>query len=124
MGPGSRFDLPGTNSAAALTPPPNSGKSAAVTIAPDITVKPDGASRRPLVVAALVIAAMTVMRIVYASAIELRTDEAYYWTWSKEAALCFLDHPPDDRLVHPFRHRDLRRHRCSASASPASSRCW
>ncbi len=65
-----------------------------MTIAPDITVKPDGASRRPLVVAALVIAAMTVLRIVYASAIELRTDEAYYWTWSKEAALSFLDHPP------------------------------
>ena len=65
-----------------------------MTIAPDITVKPDGASRRLLVVAALVIAAMTVLRIVYASAIELRTDEAYYWTWSKEAALSFLDHPP------------------------------
>lgn len=65
-----------------------------MTIAPDIIVKPDGASRRPLVMAALVIAAMTVLRIVYASAIELRTDEAYYWTWSKEAALSFLDHPP------------------------------
>ncbi|WP_245285280.1 glycosyltransferase family 39 protein [Bradyrhizobium sp. WSM3983] len=37
---------------------------------------------------------MTALRIVYASAIELRTDEAYYWTWSKEAALSFLDHPP------------------------------
>ncbi len=79
---------------ATLTPPPKSGKSAAVTIAPDITAKPNGASRRPLVVAALVIAAMTAMRIIYASAIELRTDEAYYWTWSKEAALSFLDHPP------------------------------
>ena len=44
--------------------------------------------------AVLVIAAMTVLRIVYASAIELRTDEAYYWTWSKEGALSFLDHPP------------------------------
>jgi 4-amino-4-deoxy-L-arabinose transferase-like glycosyltransferase len=44
--------------------------------------------------AALVVAAMTVLRIVYASVIELRTDEAYYWTWSKEAALSFLDHPP------------------------------
>ncbi|RXH12520.1 glycosyltransferase [Bradyrhizobium guangzhouense] len=77
-----------------LTPPPKSGKSAAVTLALDITAKPDGASRRPLVVAALVIAAMTVLRIVYASSIELRTDEAYYWTWSKEGALSFLDHPP------------------------------
>lgn len=85
--------LPGTT-VSTLTPPPNSGKSAAVTIAPDITVKPDGASRRALVMAALVIATMTALRIVYASAIELRTDEAYYWTWSKEAALSFLDHPP------------------------------
>lgn len=65
-----------------------------MTIAPDITVKPNSASRRPLVVAALVIAAMTGLRIVYACAIELRTDEAYYWTWSKEGALSFLDHPP------------------------------
>src|SRR3954462_1817991 len=55
---------------------------------------PVGAARRPLVVAALVIAAMTLLRIIYASAIELRTDEAYYWTWSKESALSFLDHPP------------------------------
>ncbi|MGY3347426.1 4-amino-4-deoxy-L-arabinose transferase-like glycosyltransferase [Bradyrhizobium sp. USDA 4474] len=65
-----------------------------MTIATDITMKPSGALRRPLVIAALVIAAMTVLRIVYASAIELRTDEAYYWTWSKEGALSFLDHPP------------------------------
>ena len=34
------------------------------------------------------------MRIVYAGALDLRTDEAYYWTWSKESALSFLDHPP------------------------------
>ncbi|WP_145927598.1 glycosyltransferase family 39 protein, partial [Bradyrhizobium neotropicale] len=59
-----------------------------------MTLKPDGAARRSLVMAALVIAAMTLLRIVYASAIELRTDEAYYWTWSKETALSFLDHPP------------------------------
>jgi len=24
----------------------------------------------------------------------VRTDEAYYWTWSKESVLSFLDHPP------------------------------
>src|SRR5947209_20470468 len=40
------------------------------------------------------IAAMTAMRMIYAGVMELRTDEAYYWTWSKEAALSFLDHPP------------------------------
>ncbi|MET3335714.1 4-amino-4-deoxy-L-arabinose transferase-like glycosyltransferase [Bradyrhizobium japonicum] len=77
-----------------LTPPPRLAKSAAVTTSPDITVFPRGAARRPLVIAVLVIAAMTLLRIVYASAIELRTDEAYYWTWSKEGALSFLDHPP------------------------------
>ncbi|MGY4356199.1 4-amino-4-deoxy-L-arabinose transferase-like glycosyltransferase [Bradyrhizobium sp. i1.7.7] len=80
--------------APALTPPPRLAKSAAVTTAPDITTPAAGAVRRPLVVAVLVIAAMTLLRIVYASAIELRTDEAYYWTWSKEGALSFLDHPP------------------------------
>ncbi|MBR1271708.1 glycosyltransferase family 39 protein [Bradyrhizobium sp. AUGA SZCCT0222] len=37
---------------------------------------------------------MTAMRLIYAGVIELRTDEAYYWTWSKESALAFLDHPP------------------------------
>ena len=41
-----------------------------------------------------VIAVMTVMRLVYASVLDLRTDEAYYWTWSKENVLSFLDHPP------------------------------
>jgi 4-amino-4-deoxy-L-arabinose transferase-like glycosyltransferase len=51
------------------------------------------ASRQLLAVAA-VIAAMTAMRLIYASAIDLRTDEAYYWTWSKEGVLSFLDHPP------------------------------
>src|SRR5246127_5940700 len=40
------------------------------------------------------IAAMTVMRAVYAGLLDLRTDEAYYWTWSKENVLSFLDHPP------------------------------
>ena len=32
--------------------------------------------------------------MIYASLIDLRTDEAYYWTWSKENVLSFLDHPP------------------------------
>ncbi|MEY9350035.1 4-amino-4-deoxy-L-arabinose transferase-like glycosyltransferase [Bradyrhizobium japonicum] len=100
MGPGlATSSRPGTTSVfagppPALTPPPRLAKSAAVTTAPDITVSPAGAARRPLVMAVLVIAAMTLLRIVYASAIELRTDEAYYWTWSKEGALSFLDHPP------------------------------
>ena len=32
--------------------------------------------------------------MIYASLLDLRTDEAYYWTWSKESVLSFLDHPP------------------------------
>src|SRR5437868_12908841 len=37
---------------------------------------------------------MTALRVIYAGVSDLRTDEAYYWTWSKESVLCFLDHPP------------------------------
>jgi Dolichyl-phosphate-mannose-protein mannosyltransferase len=63
--------------------PPNPGST-----------KPDRAALRQWLAVAAVIAAMTVLRLVYASVMELRTDEAYYWTWSKESALSFLDHPP------------------------------
>src|ERR1700754_4796953 len=41
-----------------------------------------------------VVATLTVLRAIFAVTIELRVDEAYYWTWSKESALSFLDHPP------------------------------
>jgi 4-amino-4-deoxy-L-arabinose transferase-like glycosyltransferase len=73
-----------------------------MTIAPpDNRAQPDPAAARGpgsfleswLGVIAL-IAAMTAMRLIYASVIDLRTDEAYYWTWSKENVLSFLDHPP------------------------------
>jgi 4-amino-4-deoxy-L-arabinose transferase-like glycosyltransferase len=50
--------------------------------------------RRQLLAVAALIALLTAMRMVYAGVIELRTDEAYYWTWSKENVLSFLDHPP------------------------------
>jgi 4-amino-4-deoxy-L-arabinose transferase-like glycosyltransferase len=56
--------------------------------------KADSAAFRQLTVAIVLIAAMAGLRIVYASLIDLRTDEAYYWTWSKEHVLSFLDHPP------------------------------
>src|SRR6201991_4868461 len=45
--------------------------------APDSHAVPDHAARRQ-----------------WAGVIALRTDEAYYWTWSKENVLSFLDHPP------------------------------
>ena len=56
--------------------------------------QPDSAAFRQSTIAIILIAAMTAMRIVYACLIDLRTDEAYYWTWSKEYVLSFLDHPP------------------------------
>jgi 4-amino-4-deoxy-L-arabinose transferase-like glycosyltransferase len=67
-----------------------------VTIAaPDRSdAKPDSSAARQWLGVAALIAAMTVLRVIYAGAIDLRTDEAYYWTWSKESALSFLDHPP------------------------------
>src|SRR5580692_7306555 len=56
--------------------------------------KPDSSAVRPLLAVAALIAALTALRMTYASLLDLRTDEAYYWTWSKENVLCFLDHPP------------------------------
>jgi 4-amino-4-deoxy-L-arabinose transferase-like glycosyltransferase len=34
------------------------------------------------------------VKLVTSSMLELRTDEAYHWTWSKEWVLSYLDHPP------------------------------
>jgi 4-amino-4-deoxy-L-arabinose transferase-like glycosyltransferase len=67
-----------------------------VTIAaPDTSdSKPDHSAFRRLLAVAALIAVLTALRLVYASTIDLRTDEAYYWTWSKESVLSFLDHPP------------------------------
>jgi 4-amino-4-deoxy-L-arabinose transferase-like glycosyltransferase len=67
-----------------------------VTIAPtdSNSAKPDSFAIRQLLWAAALIAAMTALRVIYAGAMDLRTDEAYYWTWSKENVLSFLDHPP------------------------------
>ena len=56
--------------------------------------KPRRLSAPPWLAVMLLIAAMTAMRLVYAGVMDLRTDEAYYWTWSKESVLSFLDHPP------------------------------
>jgi 4-amino-4-deoxy-L-arabinose transferase-like glycosyltransferase len=51
-------------------------------------------SRRALWLIGALLVALFAMRMVYAGLFELRTDEAYYWTWSKENVLSFLDHPP------------------------------
>ena len=42
----------------------------------------------------LIVAALTVMRGIFAALQPLRVDEAYYWTWSKESVISYLDHPP------------------------------
>jgi 4-amino-4-deoxy-L-arabinose transferase-like glycosyltransferase len=61
---------------------------------PHSSTKPDRPVFRQLLAVAALVAAMTALRVIYASVIDLRTDEAYYWTWSKENVLSFLDHPP------------------------------
>jgi 4-amino-4-deoxy-L-arabinose transferase-like glycosyltransferase len=63
-----------------------------MTIDPPQITSPPG--RRTLLAAAALVIALMVMRATYAGLFELRTDEAYYWTWSKENVLSFLDHPP------------------------------
>src|SRR5438445_1391514 len=67
-----------------------------VTIAPPdrSSTKPNSSAFRQLLAVAALIVALTALRVIYASLIDLRTDEAYYWTWSKENVLSFLDHPP------------------------------
>src|SRR3569832_1487707 len=52
------------------------------------------AARKTHTKAIALIAVLTAMRLVYASVVDLRTDEAYYWTFSKENVLAYLDHPP------------------------------
>ena len=51
-------------------------------------------SRTLLVFTVAVVAVFTAMRLVVAAGLDLRSDEAYYWTWSHEAVLSFLDQPP------------------------------
>ncbi|MDI1264751.1 MAG: glycosyltransferase family 39 protein, partial [bacterium] len=47
-----------------------------------------------LIVCVAIIAGMTVLRGIFAATIDLRVDEAYYWAWSRERVLSYLDHPP------------------------------
>ena len=42
----------------------------------------------------LVVAGLTLMRGMFAAVHPLRVDEAYYWTWSRESVISYLDHPP------------------------------
>lgn len=42
----------------------------------------------------VVIGCCTVLRGLFAATVDLRVDEAYYWTWSRESVVSYLDHPP------------------------------
>lgn len=41
-----------------------------------------------------ILGGLTLLRGIFAATIDLRVDEAYYWTWSKESVISYLDHPP------------------------------
>jgi 4-amino-4-deoxy-L-arabinose transferase-like glycosyltransferase len=40
------------------------------------------------------VVALAIVRCIFITTVDLRVDEAYYWTWSKEDVLSYLDHPP------------------------------
>jgi 4-amino-4-deoxy-L-arabinose transferase-like glycosyltransferase len=79
-------------------------RACALNVVPDIqmtiaeldksALQPERPALSSLLWIAALIAAMTAMRCIFAGTLDLRTDEAYYWTWSKESTLSFLDHPP------------------------------
>lgn len=58
------------------------------------TTKPGLPTPRETGIAAAAIAFLVALQMVYAATADLRTDEAYYWTFSKEHVLSYLDHPP------------------------------
>jgi hypothetical protein len=47
-----------------------------------------------LVFCVATVAGLAVLRGIFAATVDLRVDEAYYWTWSKESVISYLDHPP------------------------------
>lgn len=58
------------------------------------TTEPGSLMPRAVLVAAFAVAVMVTLQVIYAATADLRTDEAYYWTLSKENVLSYLDHPP------------------------------
>src|SRR5262249_41165551 len=44
-----------------------------------------------LIICFILFAGLAVLRAKYAATIDLRVDEAYYWTWWQERALSYLD---------------------------------
>jgi len=60
------------------------------------TATPESGRLTPRMMLAVVIAVAVIvaLQVIYAATADLRTDEAYYWTFSKENVLSYLDHPP------------------------------
>lgn len=56
--------------------------------------KPGLLTSRGTALAAVAIVSLVALQVFYAATADLRTDEAYYWTLSKESVLSYLDHPP------------------------------
>jgi 4-amino-4-deoxy-L-arabinose transferase-like glycosyltransferase len=54
----------------------------------------DKNSKLLILACALAVAGLTLMRGIFAAVHPLRVDEAYYWTWSRESVISYLDHPP------------------------------
>jgi 4-amino-4-deoxy-L-arabinose transferase-like glycosyltransferase len=59
-----------------------------------LTTKTAAPSRVLLALTLVIAAVFTVLRFMTAASLDLRSDEAYYWTWSHEKVLSFLDQPP------------------------------
>jgi 4-amino-4-deoxy-L-arabinose transferase-like glycosyltransferase len=51
-------------------------------------------SRWLLILTLTAVVAFTALRLVTAATLDLRSDEAYYWTWSQQSPLSYLDQPP------------------------------
>jgi len=47
-----------------------------------------------LVFCTTIVVILAAFRGTFAATIDLRVDEAYYWTWSRENVISYLDHPP------------------------------
>ena len=47
-------------------------------------LQPERPALQSLLWVAALIAVMTAMRCIFAGTLDLRTDEAYYWTWSRK----------------------------------------
>lgn len=51
-------------------------------------------SRWLLILTLVVVVTFTALRLITAATLDLRSDEAYYWTWTQQSPLSFLDQPP------------------------------